>query len=64
MRVLLQLRLLQARRDRIALARSIISHRITIDQALHVPDDATVLAQGNAGPRLKHLSLRGATTCW
>jgi hypothetical protein len=63
-RATLQLRLLEARRARLALAEGAIVHHITIDQLLALPDDAAVLAQGSIDARLKHFHARGASTCW
>jgi hypothetical protein len=63
-RATLQLRLLEARRARLALAEGAIAHRITIDQLLALPDDAAVLAQGSTDAQLKHFHALGASTCW
>jgi hypothetical protein len=64
MRTYLQLRLLQARRERIALAAAVLARHGSPDELLRLPDDAAVLAQGNGDPRLKHLSPKDATSCW
>ena len=63
-RAALTLRILEARRARLAAAAGAIQHRITIDQLLALPDDAAVLAQGAKDSRLKHFHARGASTCW
>jgi hypothetical protein len=64
LRVILQLRLLEARRDRIVAAAAVLAHRGSPDALLRMPDDAAVLAQGSSDVRMKHLSLKDATTCW
>lgn len=63
-RAALQLRLLEARRARLALAEGAVTRQITIDQLLALPDDAEVLAQGPNDVLLKHFHARGASTCW
>lgn len=63
-RAMLQLRLLEARRARLALAEGAVTHQITIDQLLALPDDAEVLAQGPNDAQLKHFHAGGASTCW
>jgi hypothetical protein len=64
LRTMLQLRVLEARRRRLALAQAVIERRATIDQLLAAPDDATILEQGPSGARLKHLSIRRTSYCW
>jgi hypothetical protein len=64
MRVLLQMRLLEERGKRAALAQSVITHRAPVDALLREAGDASALSTGLKDPRLKHLSLRDATTCW
>ena len=64
MRLHLQILVLQAHRERGLLARSVIEHRVAIDSLLNVPPDETVIAKGAGDSRLKHLRLRGASTCW
>jgi hypothetical protein len=64
MRAELQLRLLQAKRRRIALAGAVLAHHGSPDVLLGLPDDAAILAQGTGDPRLKHLAIEDATTCW
>lgn len=56
MRTTLQLRILEARRQRLALARAAILHRATIDQLLDQPEDAAILD-------LKHLRSAGTSNC-
>ena len=63
-RALLQLAILQARRDRLALAQGAIAHQVTIDQILSAPDDATVLVQESGDVHLKHFHMDGASKCW
>ncbi|MGB6987353.1 MAG: hypothetical protein WBD74_15380 [Candidatus Aquilonibacter sp.] len=63
-RAMLQLRLLEARRARLTLAEGLVTHRITIDQLLALPDDTEVLAKGPNDGQLKHFHVRGASTCW
>lgn len=63
-RATLQLRVLEARRARLALAEAAVVHRMTIDQLLALPDDAEVLLQGPKDAQLKHFHARGASTCW
>jgi hypothetical protein len=58
------MRLLEARRARLALAEGAVTHHVTIDQLLALPDDATVLTQGPTGAQLKHFHALGASTCW
>jgi hypothetical protein len=60
-RALLQLRILEARRARLALAHAAIAHQVTIDALLAAPDDAAVLMQGSGDIQLKHFHLDGAT---
>ncbi|HTX56309.1 MAG TPA: hypothetical protein VMD47_04320 [Candidatus Acidoferrales bacterium] len=62
-RAILQLRVLEARRARLALVQGAIEHRLTVDQLLALPDDAAILAQGSNERGLKHL-LSGATSTW
>lgn len=62
--MLLQVRLLEARRDRLIAAEAAIEHRAGIDAILSQPDDAAVLAQGSNDARLKHLKLDGTSMCW
>ena len=64
MRTFLQLRLFQARRERIARAAQVLAHHESPDVLLRLPDDAAILAQGAGTPQMKHLSLNDATTCW
>ncbi len=64
LRVLLQLRILEARRDRLALAQSAIAHQVSIDRILSAPDDAAVLLQESGDAHLKHFHLDGASKCW
>jgi hypothetical protein len=63
-RILLQLRLLEAHRDRLIAAQAAIEHQVSIDRILAEPDDAAVLAQGSNDARLKHLRLDGTSICW
>lgn len=63
-RALLQLRILEARRDRLALAQGAIAHQVTIEQILAAPDDATVLMQESGDMQLKHFHVDGASKCW
>ena len=63
-RATLQLRVLEARRARLALAESTIEKRLSIDQLLALPDDAEVLVQGPTEGQLKHLHAQGASMCW
>jgi hypothetical protein len=60
-RALLQLAILQARRDRLALAQGAIAHQVTIEQILSSPDDATVLVQESGNTHLKHFHVDGAS---
>jgi hypothetical protein len=60
-RSLLQLRILEARRARLALAQAAMTHQVTIDQLLAAPDDAAVLMQGSGDMHLKHFHLDGTT---
>jgi len=64
LRVLLQLQILEARRDRLALAQSAIAHHVPIDRILSAPDDAAVLLQESGDAHLKHFHLKAASTCW
>ncbi|HUA08635.1 MAG TPA: hypothetical protein VMA98_05120 [Candidatus Acidoferrales bacterium] len=63
-RAALMLRVLEARRARLAVAKEAILGTITIDQLLALPDDASVLAQGTNDARLKHFHARGTSKCW
>ena len=63
-RSLLQLRILQARRDRLALAQGAVTHQVTIEQILAAPDDAAVLMQESGDMRLKHFHVDGARMSW
>jgi hypothetical protein len=63
-RASLQLAILQARRDRLALAQGAIAHQVTIEQILSAPDDATVLEQESGNTRLKHFHASAAGACW
>jgi hypothetical protein len=56
MRTTLQLRILEARRRRLALARDAILRQATIDQLLAQPEDAAIL-------NLKHLRSAGTSNC-
>ncbi|HTU69282.1 MAG TPA: hypothetical protein VMF11_03085 [Candidatus Baltobacteraceae bacterium] len=62
LRTLLQLRLLEARRRRLAAVQAAIEHRATIDQLLALPDDAAVV-EGSDDPRLKHLRIASTSKC-
>jgi hypothetical protein len=64
LRALLQLRILEARRERLALVQGAIVHQESIDRILSAPDDATVLLQESGDARLKHFRLDGASKCW
>lgn len=64
LRTILQLRLLEARRERMVTAYGILARHESPDLLLRMPDDAAVLAQGGSDGRLKHLSLKDATICW
>jgi hypothetical protein len=64
LRAALQLRVLEARRDRIAAASAILARHGSPDVLLRMPDDAAILAQGSGDVRMKHLSLKDATLCW
>jgi hypothetical protein len=63
-RALLRLGILQARRNRLALAQGAIAHQVTIDQLLSAPDDAAVLVQESGDTHLKHFHVDGASKCW
>lgn len=63
-RATLLLRVLEARRARLAFAEGAVTHRLTIEQLLALPDDAKVLAQGSNDGQLKHFHASGASTCW
>jgi hypothetical protein len=63
-RAMLQLRVLEARRARLALAEGAIEHQLSIDQLLALPDDATVIRQGPIEGQLKHFHARVASMCW
>jgi hypothetical protein len=60
-RATLQLRVLEARRARLALAEGAVVHRMTIEQLLAIPDDAEVLLQGLNDAQLKHFHALGAS---
>jgi hypothetical protein len=63
-RATLQLRVLEARRARLALAEGAVLHRVTVDQLLALPDDAEVLLQGPNDAQLKHFHARGSSMSW
>ena len=64
LRMLLQLQILEARRERLALAQGAIVHQVPIDRILSAPDDAAVLRQESGDAHLKHFHLDGASKCW
>jgi len=64
LRAILELRVLEARRQRLALARAAVEHRATIAALLAAPDDSAVLAQGPNAADLKHLRIPRASNCW
>jgi hypothetical protein len=61
---LLLLRILEARRERLALAQSAIAQQVPIDRILSAPDDAAVLLQESGDSHLKHFRLDAASKCW
>jgi hypothetical protein len=64
LRTILQMRVLEARRERLSLARAAIENRAAIDALLAAPDDAEVLAKGPNAADLKHLRIPRASNCW
>jgi hypothetical protein len=64
LRTELQLRLLEARKERARLADAVIARRTSVDALLSAPDDAALLRQGALDAYLKHFMPDPATTCW
>jgi len=64
MRMMLLLRLDEARRKRLAAVEAAIAGRTSIAEVLALPDDSAILAQGRSDPRLKHLRPSGTSICW
>ncbi|HTZ53449.1 MAG TPA: hypothetical protein VMB20_00180 [Candidatus Acidoferrum sp.] len=62
-RAMLQLRVLEARRARLALAQSAIERQLSIDQLLALPDDAEVVRQALTAGQLSRLHGLSASTC-
>ena len=64
MRTLLQLRLLESRKERLALVVRVIAHHVPVDTVLAELDRFPVFAQGAEAGGVKHSPGARATPCW